>query len=100
MGIKNLEIWNKACIAKLVWNVVMKKDTLWVKWVHERYLKQAEWREYQAPPDSSWYWKKVTHVKDMFKQSPWFTGPPGRLYTVKKDMNGCWGQLHFSHGAG
>jgi len=46
LGLKNLTAWNKACIAKLVCSVVMKKDMLWVKWVHKKYLKQHEWWSY------------------------------------------------------
>ena len=47
--------WNKACIAKIVWAIADKKDLLWVKWVHGRYLKGQDWWDYQASPDSSWY---------------------------------------------
>ncbi|KAJ8419576.1 hypothetical protein Cgig2_018899 [Carnegiea gigantea] len=32
MGIKNVEAWKKASIAKLVWAIAQKKDLLWVKW--------------------------------------------------------------------
>ena len=39
LGLKNLAAWNKASIAKLVWCVALKKDMLWVKWVHGKYLK-------------------------------------------------------------
>jgi len=42
IGLKNLAAWNKASIAKLVWYIALKKDMLWVKWVHGRYLKQKE----------------------------------------------------------
>ena len=38
-GIKNMALWNLASVAKLVWAVATKKDNLWVKWVHEKYLK-------------------------------------------------------------
>ena len=38
IGLKNLEAWNKAWIVKLVWEVAKKKDSLWIKWVHEKYL--------------------------------------------------------------
>jgi len=41
LGLKNFVFWNKANIAKLVWYIAMKKDVLWVKWVHEKYLKGA-----------------------------------------------------------
>jgi len=39
LGLKNLAAWNKARIAKLVRCIAKKKDMLWVKWVHGKYLK-------------------------------------------------------------
>ena len=42
LGLKNLKAWNKACIAKLVWAVADKKDMLWVRWVHGRYLGRKD----------------------------------------------------------
>ena len=59
-----------ACIAKLVWAIAQKKDTLWVKWVHERYLKGRNWWEYTPKSDTSWYWKKLQHVKTRFNDYP------------------------------
>ena len=55
LGIKDLAAWNKALIAKLVWAVAKKKDLLWVKWVHGRYLKNIAWWNYSPPLDCSWY---------------------------------------------
>ena len=42
-GIKDLASWNKAIIAKLVWTVAKNKYVQWVKWVHERYIKDKNW---------------------------------------------------------
>jgi len=39
VGLKNLGTWNKASIAKIIWAIAEKKDLLWVKWVHGRYVK-------------------------------------------------------------
>ena len=58
---------NQASIAKLVWAVATKKDNLWVKWVHEKYLKTQDWWTYHPPPDCSWYWKKLIQIRDMFR---------------------------------
>jgi len=44
----------------------MKKDTLWVKWVNGKYLKQRDWWDYKGPLDCSWYWKKLVSIKDLF----------------------------------
>ena len=46
MGIKDLHAWNKEKIAKLIWVIAEKKDTLWVKWVHGKYLKNKDWWDY------------------------------------------------------
>ncbi|KAJ8452547.1 hypothetical protein Cgig2_000136 [Carnegiea gigantea] len=67
LGIKDFTAWNKATIAKLVWTIANKKDSLWVKWVHGRYIQNKEWWDYSPPPDSSWMWKKICVTKDIFK---------------------------------
>jgi len=55
LGLKNFEAWNKATVAKLVWAISTKKDVLWVKWVHSRYIKEREWWDYTPPHEASWY---------------------------------------------
>ncbi|GKD32601.1 sodium/hydrogen exchanger 6, partial [Tanacetum coccineum] len=34
LGIKSLNTWNIALMSKHIWNLVSKKDSLWVKWVN------------------------------------------------------------------
>ncbi|KAJ8429064.1 hypothetical protein Cgig2_031355 [Carnegiea gigantea] len=46
LGVKDFSAWNKACISKLVWAIAKKQDIMWVKWVHERYLKRKSWWYY------------------------------------------------------
>ncbi|KAJ8424331.1 hypothetical protein Cgig2_003526 [Carnegiea gigantea] len=67
IGIKDYVAWNKATIAKLVWTVATKKDTLWVKWVYGRYIKDTDWWDYAPAPGSSWTWKKICSTKETFK---------------------------------
>jgi len=54
-GVRNLTLWNQASIAKPIWVVATKKDNLWVKWVHGKYLKMQDWWTYHPPPDCNWY---------------------------------------------
>jgi len=51
LGIRNMEAWNKASIAKLVWVVAKTKDLMWVRWVYERYMKNKPWWEYTLRQD-------------------------------------------------
>ena len=70
LGVKNLDLWNAACIAKLVWAISMKKDILWVRWVYGRYIKGRDWWGYTPKGDSSWYWEKLNRIKDKFRDYP------------------------------
>lgn len=59
LNIVNMKWWNKAAISKLLWNLVQKKDRLWVKWVHEYYIKGQDVGEMVIPQQSSWMVRKI-----------------------------------------
>jgi len=77
-----LNMWNMACVAKLVWAIAMKPDNLCIKWVHERYLRGRDWWHYTPKSDTSWYWKKLVKVKVSF------IAYPKEEYTINKDTAG------------
>lgn len=37
LGLRNLHYWNRALLCKLLWNIHIKKNTLWIKWVNHYY---------------------------------------------------------------
>lgn len=39
LGLRNLYLWNKALLCKLLWNIHSKKDSLWIRWVNHYYSK-------------------------------------------------------------
>lgn len=47
LGLRNCNIWNKALLLKIFWDLMNAKDTLWIKWVHAYYLKKK----------NVWTWK-------------------------------------------
>ncbi|KAJ8425246.1 hypothetical protein Cgig2_015853 [Carnegiea gigantea] len=47
LGVKNLLLWNKACVAKLVWATAKKKDCMWIMWVHGSYAQDI-WKKVLA----------------------------------------------------
>jgi len=58
----------------------MKKDLLWVWWVHGRYLKTIQWWDFKLPTDACWSLKKLYRVKDQFKwASTLITDGTGRI---------------------
>ncbi|XP_074266340.1 uncharacterized protein LOC141588817 [Silene latifolia] len=64
LGIVNCPLWNVTSIGKYTWWVVNKKDCLWVKWVHQIYIKHSDWWTYQPNTNTSWVWRQVCKVKE------------------------------------
>ena len=64
LGVRNLESWNLAAIGKIACHVSMKHDSLWVKLIHEVYMKGGQWKAFNPPITSSWAFKKMCHVKE------------------------------------
>ena len=40
LGFIDLHAWNLALLSKSLWKIQSKKDSLWVKWVHQVYIKR------------------------------------------------------------
>ncbi|KAL1569135.1 hypothetical protein AAHA92_00647 [Salvia divinorum] len=38
LDFRNLRAWNKAILARNLWNIHVKKDSLWIKWIHSEFL--------------------------------------------------------------
>lgn len=53
-------------MAKYVWHIASKADTLWMKWVNHIYLKGSDWWSYIPPQDCYWYWRKICAIKDRY----------------------------------
>lgn len=66
LNIKNLVIWNKAAVAKHFWAVCQKQDRLWIKWLHEFYIKQQNILLMATPNWLSWSMKKVLESREIF----------------------------------
>lgn len=73
INIKCCHKWNFAAVGKLVWQLACKKDVLWVKWIHEVYMRGTDdiW-QHKALQNSSWYWRKLNELKEGMKQ--WYKG--------------------------
>lgn len=63
-NIVNLELWNKAAILKIFWNLSNKKDVLWVMWVHSFYIKGRDINTMPIPNQASWITRKVFSARN------------------------------------
>ncbi|GJV73508.1 RNA-directed DNA polymerase, eukaryota, reverse transcriptase zinc-binding domain protein [Tanacetum coccineum] len=68
LGIKDLELWNEVLLVKQLWNVILNKNTLWVKWVKFESLKGKSIWEINAQSNSSAGWKEMLKLRDKIRK--------------------------------
>ncbi|GFY81203.1 hypothetical protein Acr_01g0010120 [Actinidia rufa] len=64
LGLKNLEAWNVALLSKNLWNIHAKKDTLWVRWIHQHYLQDSNIWAYIGRKQDSKLIKQLLEIRD------------------------------------
>lgn len=55
-------------MGKYVWEIDQKYDMMWVKLIHNVYLRNENWWEYKTPVHAIWVWKSIWKVKDILKE--------------------------------
>ncbi|CAH9085418.1 unnamed protein product [Cuscuta europaea] len=74
LGIHNAKVWNHALLSRTLWDVHMKKDTLWVKWVNGVYLQGRT------------VWDFIPHTRDSQLMK--------RLSLIRDKIRGCFNNLN------
>ncbi|RAL47706.1 hypothetical protein DM860_012331 [Cuscuta australis] len=95
LGIKNASNWNKATIMKLNWDVADKKDMVWVKWIHGRYIKGEDYWEHKLKQDACHYWREMTRVRDKFIMMP-----RGKPYSISDGYRWLQGSMEIAKWSG
>lgn len=63
----NLCLWNKVAILKQLWVVAMKKDYLWIKWVHSYYIKDQDLEHKPIPKFAAWVIRKIMETREVLQ---------------------------------
>ncbi|XP_061371578.1 uncharacterized protein LOC133314119 [Gastrolobium bilobum] len=64
LGLFSLKEWNLTLLARILWDIHAKKDSLWIKWVHSQYLQGGNiWDHAHSPLDSPLF-KKIIWIRD------------------------------------
>lgn len=65
LGFRDLGAWNTALLAKTIWDIQAKRDSLWVKWIHNRYLRHSSLWDRPPNRDDSPLIKHVFRTRDL-----------------------------------
>jgi len=81
LGIKSIEVWNKASMMNHIWNLFIKAGLMWVAWVEANCLKRRSFWHVSVPVSCSWSWKKLLQLRDLAKKFIWFkVGDGSRVF--------------------
>ena len=68
LGLRSLEEWNKALMAKHLWKLCHPSPTSsWAKWAKANLLRGRSLWEIDVPQNSSWNWRKILKLRDVFR---------------------------------
>ncbi|GKA38795.1 retrovirus-related pol polyprotein from transposon TNT 1-94 [Tanacetum coccineum] len=113
LGIRCLKVFNGALMATYIWNIVTKKDSLWVQWIHMYKLKDRTFWDVHPKASMSWGWRKLLQLGEVMKlfygsswawpqawllKAPNLASIPVLVLTDKEDYM-CWrdgnGNMHI-----
>lgn len=63
LGIKKLEVWNRATIMRHIWGLFAKAGSLWVVWVRDKLLKGQSFWQIRVPQSCSWCWQNLLKLR-------------------------------------
>ncbi|XP_035839381.1 uncharacterized protein LOC118486758 [Helianthus annuus] len=78
LGIRRIGDMNKALMASHIWSIVMKRDSLWVKWVHSYRLKGKNFWVCKATSNSTWSRRKIIQLRHVIRKYVWSDVGNGR----------------------
>lgn len=67
LGLRDLKTRNWALLSKILWNINEKADTLWIRWIHNKFIKQ-EWTWKLKDKDSP-FLKRLLEIIDFMLSS-------------------------------
>ncbi|XP_016566883.1 uncharacterized protein LOC107865033 [Capsicum annuum] len=67
-------LWNKAVIIKHLWALALKKDCLWIRWMHCYYIMYQTLEHFQTPKNVSWVIRKVLNTRKLIMELQQFQG--------------------------
>ncbi|XP_073049677.1 uncharacterized protein [Primulina eburnea] len=104
LGLKNMKAWNRALLAKTLWNIHCKKDRIWIKWVNHVYGCFGDIWNWRWHKDESPLIKNILSTRDemvstlgsvevaVARLQFWFGGNTGlaRAYDFFVHTTGLW----------
>lgn len=87
LGLRKAEVFNEALLAKLAWQMINDPNKVWVRVMHEKYLKQHDFLTATIFSGSSWSWKSIIKGRAVVGNNTGWKLGDGRNINLWSD---CW----------
>ncbi|KAJ9536707.1 hypothetical protein OSB04_un000092 [Centaurea solstitialis] len=67
LGLKRMAVWNRALMTSHVWDVLRRKKSLWVSWIHHHRLSNVHFWNAPLISNSSWIWRKLLELREQVR---------------------------------
>ncbi|CAN1292519.1 LINE-1 retrotransposable element ORF2 protein [Linum perenne] len=64
LDLPNLSLWNTACIARHLWAIVMRGESLWIAWIHTYRIQKRDIWSCVPSTNASWVWKRILKARE------------------------------------
>ncbi|KAJ9536468.1 hypothetical protein OSB04_un000349 [Centaurea solstitialis] len=68
LGLRKLATWNRAMVAKHLWDVLTSRSTLWVDWIRLHYSQDASLWMVVPKPTWSWMFRKLLELRPLIRR--------------------------------
>nr|GEW62708.1 hypothetical protein [Tanacetum cinerariifolium] len=72
LGIRRLDTFNKALMVPHIWNLLSRKDSLWVKWINVYKLRGRNFFDIPYRGCMTWGWRKLLQLRPLIRDHFWF----------------------------
>nr|GEV12936.1 hypothetical protein [Tanacetum cinerariifolium] len=72
LGVKRLDIFNKALMSSHIWKLLIRKDSLWVKWIHTYKIRECNFWDIPCRGTLSWACRKILQLRPLIHKFIWY----------------------------
>lgn len=65
LNIIDLKLWNKSAVTKHLYVIAIKKDSVWIKWIHSVYIKNKRLDSLIIPKNAAWVVRKILATREL-----------------------------------
>nr|XP_043626128.1 uncharacterized protein LOC122597618 [Erigeron canadensis] len=67
LGIRRLQEFNVALLTAHIWNILARKESLWVQWIHVYKIKDRKFWNIPYRRNMTWSWRKILQIRPVVR---------------------------------